>query len=482
MKFSEIDFGYTSSETEQAEHPDLLINGYADLKGMSNEAIEGKTFVFLGYKGSGKTGIGARLKLLSLQRHDLFVTNISLKDFSYSQLAKVVRGDMEPEAKYPTAWSWLLMPYLFESLSSDAGAKVPPNEKFENLLSALRQMGLSSNSDPSEIVRSSTKRSFQLFAPGQMGGIGFDTEGKMSLSELPDFVESAKSILRECRSGSKHIVVIDGLDEMLTVRRDQFRALGALLNELLAVNQDFRRSGVPIKIVLLCRTDLFEIIECANKNKIRQDYSFVIDWYHDPKEPDRSFLISAVNSRARLSFGRAIDIFEEIMPKKIEGDVTRDYILDYTRHTPRDMLQLFRSIQSMCDKNKGASRPSEREILSGIRAYSLNYFLPEVKDELVGYAQPDEINELFQLLGRLRRRDFYFKDLIKFAVDSSSTLGEDGIFKMLRVLFNCSAIGNVQRSGSQRFYTFKYRNPNSSLNKEDGIMLHKGLWKALNAV
>lgn len=53
---------------------------------------------------------------------------------------------------------------------------------------------------------------------------------------------------------------------------------------------------------------------------------------------------------------------------------------------------------------------------------------------------------------------------------------------ILNVLYDCSAIGHTYsyKDGKGTRITFKYRNRNSSFNKDNGIILHKGLWKALN--
>ncbi len=48
-------------------------------------------------------------------------------------------------------------------------------------------------------------------------------------------------------------------------------------------------------------------------------------------------------------------------------------------------------------------------------------------------------------------------------------------------MYDCSAIGHVYSyiKGKSRV-TFKYRNRTSSFDSTDRILLHKGLWKAMN--
>lgn len=54
--------------------------------------------------------------------------------------------------------------------------------------------------------------------------------------------------------------------------------------------------------------------------------------------------------------------------------------------------------------------------------------------------------------------------------------------EILKTLYECSAIGNEYKysnNGEMRI-TFKYRNRTSTFNPKHKIILHKGLWKALN--
>src|SRR5947209_2324162 len=110
MRFKDIEFGSASAEVESANSPRLLLDGYLDAANVTNLAIEGGAFLFLGYKGSGKTALGKRLTLLAAQRHDLFVRSLFLADLPYSIFLKLVGAD--DEAGHAIAWSWLLLTTL----------------------------------------------------------------------------------------------------------------------------------------------------------------------------------------------------------------------------------------------------------------------------------------------------------------------------------------------------------------------------------
>ncbi len=472
-----INFGFSSAEAERSRDPGLLIDGYVDIEAASESAVNGNDFLFLGYKGTGKSSIAERVDLIYADEPNVFVKTISLSDFPFTQFSKIVRGNIEPESKFTTAWMWIILIYLLDSFSKDSGIHHPDVGIFNDAINSFKQMGLSPSSDITSIVRNSSKKNFSLSLPGKLASLNWSGSEQRPASEIPDFVESLREIIRPLRSYSKHILIIDGLDDVLTSRQTQYKSLSALIFEMNRLNNDLEKNNVPAKVVVLCRTDIFEQIPGANNNKIRQDFSLELDWYHDPREPEKSLLIRIAQLRAKRSLKREVDIFKSFFPSYLDRKEIKQYLLDMTRHTPRDFLRLLEHIK----KFSQSGRLSSDEIKSGLRDYSIRYFLPEIRDELSGYAEPSEIDSFIQGLSRLRRRDFYMDDLLKSMKETNSNTDEERIFEITDSLFRCSAIGNIQyRKGGSTFYTFKYRNRHSSFNPEEAIMLHRGLWKALN--
>lgn len=477
MSFKNIAFGFSSAEKERQEAPNLLINGYVDYKAASDVAKSGEKFLFLGYKGAGKSSIGERLEL-TLQAEDAqFVKLVSLGDFPFTPFSKIIRGDAEPEVKYPAAWSWLLLTYILESFAQDEALYHPDPIALQDAIKAFRMMGLSPAGNPAALVRASSKSNFKLSLPGKLAEYSWSGSETKPASELPNFVESLKTMLSQARSTSRHYLIIDGLDDVLTSREVQYRSLSALIFEVSRLNKLFLSFGCPVSIVLLCRTDIFERIPGANKNKIRQDSAVELDWYHDPREPYDSLLVKIAELRGNLSLKKNVDLFKNYFSSHIDRVETIRYLLDMTRHTPRDFLRVMAHIQEFA----GDEKVTDKQVKSGLREYSIKYFLPEIQDELSGYGTPDEISRLISAFAKVRKRDFKLSELIVAAGSLIKPLNSERTFELCEALFNCSAIGNIHnRPGGSTFYTFKYRNRHSSFNENENIMLHRGLWKALN--
>ena len=164
--FRTINFGYASAENEAHRSPDLMLKGYFDLHHVCANALYSDAFLVLGYKGSGKSAIAERLKLLHADDSQVFITNINLQDFPYGSFSQMAGDSNEaPQAKYPTAWSWILLIYLLASLEKDRGLVLMDRAAFTDTLAALRDMRLLPLKGLPDLVRSSTERSFKLSIP-----------------------------------------------------------------------------------------------------------------------------------------------------------------------------------------------------------------------------------------------------------------------------------------------------------------------------
>ena len=473
--FSDLRFGYASAEVESEEDPELLVEGYCDPHNFVERALRGRHCVFLGYKGSGKSALAEHLRLTALANPNLFATVSYLSDFPYTDFKKVVSGSGELEAKLPTAWQWLLLVALFASLRGDQGGRFEQDANLNGIVTFLRGSGLLPVDSLKQLTLISSKKSFKAKIPGFLES-NFEYAHSGQDIQVFQALELLRRVVHSFRSRSRHLLIIDGLDDILSLRDIQYQSLAALLLAVQRLNTDFKKHGVRAKILVLCRTDLFERLPGANKNKLRQDLAVNFDWYHNPRDPGESALTTLAGIRAQLQSKQETSVFE-YFPAKIDSRWAPNFLFDLTRHTPRDFLQLLVSIQHFA---RGDGKITRAQILSGTRRYSIEYFLPEIKDELVGYILPGQIDALLVAIGAIKSRHFYYRDVVK-AAEEYTDLKPDALAEGLRALFECSAIGNIwNRSTGSAFYSFRYRNRNLALNPKEQIMLHRGVWKALN--
>ena len=158
------------------------------------------------------------------------------------------------------------------------------------------------------------------------------------------------------------------------------------------------------------------------------------------------------------------------------GVPIRNFLADLTRHTPRDFLALLTQIQRF---SRGPTL-TRAEVIDGTKAYSEKYFLPEIKDELVGYVTPKELQAFLNCVGEVHDRAFTAPKITEIAINHG--LKKEKLDVLLHALFAASAIGTTWRDprSRQNKFEFKFRNPNAAFNPKRTVVLHKGLWKALN--
>lgn len=88
--FKAIAFGYSSAESERTHEPALLTEGHIDFKASTHEALYGSKYLFLGYKGAGKSTVGEHIQLTLSDSHDHFVRLVALS--KYGTLTSVKPG------------------------------------------------------------------------------------------------------------------------------------------------------------------------------------------------------------------------------------------------------------------------------------------------------------------------------------------------------------------------------------------------------
>jgi hypothetical protein len=140
------------------------------------------------------------------------------------------------------------------------------------------------------------------------------------------------------------------------------------------------------------------------------------------------------------------------------------------------MIMVMRRMQDFA----GNGVMTRNDILKGATAYSKEYFLPEIKNELSGYIPDAHIQAIVDIMGSLRKREFMLSELTKQANELGYGDKIDTT-QIMKHMFECSAVGNVETMPSgQQYFTFRYRNRHSAFSPNKKILLHFGIWKALN--
>lgn len=477
-----INFGEISAEVELEINPDYITKGFYEYDHIISKLLNTQYFIVIGNKGAGKSIIGEHLRLTSISEnetiegdeHFKFVETVSLGQFPYKSLKKIITGSSEAEAKLPLSWKWLLLISAFKSLSQDLSIEHHQDSEFQNAVDTLKKIGVL----PLELHKLtilSSKHTFKTKLP--MFEYENSTESSNKGDELHylHIISYLEKILHKINTKNKHYLIIDGLDEALSTRDIQYESIASLITEARQINKEMRDNSVPFKIIILCRKDLYKRLPGGNKNKLTNAYLLDLNWYQDQIDSNEKEIVKLANFRAQQS-GETQDIFSTYFPHEIDDKPCIDYLLENTRYTPRDFLQLL----SYISKKVTGNVAKFSEIKSGIKDYSNEYFWPEIEDELDGYIKREEIQEFKKLLIHFNKRTFQLSEIETFTQDYPEyTAISQKLSTIFETLYECGAISNQFISNGHPKYLSRMKD-NNDFNRQMNIVLHRGMYKALS--
>ena len=470
-----IRFGCSDAHTEGLDYPELLRHGYFDFENVVDKALHSGTFLFLGYKGSGKSSLSEHLRLTS--NDSIFVDIQRLTNFSFSSFNKIIKSDTEKEIKAQETWRWILCVKVLQNLIKDKDAHADNEGMVNKAIDLLTQSGMFPLMTVSSLVSHSSTTKFKASLSS------FGIEHKINSENIPLSITLATNFLKDLiasyKESHEHFIIIDDIDDILHPNGTQYNIIAALINEVQDLNRYFKQKGVPIKILIMCRTDVFDRLRDPNKNKIKQDSSYCFWWYKEGiDKPNSNPLVKLINIRARLVFPDIDNIFDELFPQRYDKTSIYNALLDFTRHTPRDFVELINFIQKQCEDKSVTSK----DIKEGLKEYSMEYFIQEIRDEMTGYIPSEDSELILSCISSLHNREFRFEEIEKIYLGRNVKAKREDLIEIMQVLYDCSAIGHKYSYKGERRQrvTFKYRNRNSTFNEKEIIFLHKGLWKALN--
>ena len=153
-----------------------------------------------------------------------------------------------------------------------------------------------------------------------------------------------------------------------------------------------------------------------------------------------------------------------------------DYIAKSTHLRPRDFIRYIQACAAEANrKNKKFIRESDIKFVD--RAFS-NYMRDEIVDEI--FPVLPEIEQYLQIFANIRKWNFKnseFRSEYNKYLDAG-TIQEKNIDFVLDTLYNFSVIGNQHKHKKALMY-FKYMHTNMTFNRTENIVIHRGLFKAL---
>lgn len=481
--YENLYFGLTDAVNEAKDDPEHFFRSYVNIDNISDDVIAGrKTFVF-GPKGTGKSALGiwveSTIDGVVAQVRD--AASLPLADIPNLQTGQPIGVE-----RTVTAWKFILLCNYLAVLRRDNACTMKNAREVDRVTKLLRAYGFMGDASGRALLKVATT-TVEIPIP-KVGSI-YKQESKPNLN-IFSLIPYMEDWVLSARSGNRHILFVDGLDSIYLNDARYDESLAALVQASYRLNQSLGAAGATGSVVLLLRNDVFSRVSLRlpDSQKMRDDLGVDLDWrvLTGPAGTNAP-LFKLVNNKASAAAGVAVNVLD-YFPRSIRvGDnreiPTLQYLLNLTRHTPRDLLRLFDEIRKV-EKSKilksGRTHLSYAVIREGVLQYATKYFVNAVKNEFAGYeggaeAAQDSVTALQYLEKQKFDREEFKAKLGEVRGEPVTDREAD---RLLKLLFFAGAIGNLV--GNDSYMRFVHRRDDSEIHLRGKLILHSTLCHAWN--
>lgn len=488
--FVDLYFGKSDPTHEARANPEDFIRSYVDLDGAITQVVSGEKTLILGPKGTGKSALGLYIEKTSgLEGSSYYARLKNASTLPLAEIPQLKTGQPSGALRTYTAWKFILLANYLDVALSDQTAKITNIREIRRVLRSLREFGFISSEAGKTLLQVSGK-SYAL-DKAEVGSL-FRDEGGSSVT-IYTLIPYLERWALAVRSTKRHILILDGLDSIFLNDARYDESLSGLTQAAHDLNLSLGTNGATGSIVLLIRNDIFSRISLIlpDAHKMR-DFAHDLDWrVMSGAAGENAPLIRLVNRKAsqERGDGSGVDVlsyFPTAIP--IGGRRGRpktmprlQYLLNLTRHTPRDILQLMEHVRLAA---KAAEAPATDRLLSqdvireGVVQYSAKYFVDAIRGEFAGFqGGAVESEAALNALKFLPHSQFTRSDYRNCIATHSPGL-ESKADEFLRLLFFAGALGNLFRTGNERYMVFYHRRNDVDLNVQGTLILHNALTHA----
>ncbi len=440
-----------------------------------NSILNNNKYYIIGRKGSGKSSISEYL--LGLNDYDTFSEKLSFKNFPFNELYGLDNQKYTPPNQYITLWKYLIY-------STVAKLMVKNQHIDQDVRSRLSEIYAP---DPirslARTINHWTSKEFGAQILGTGGSLKLARDVKDQNTNWIDRVNNLEDIITQYCDDSKYFIIFDELDEdYRAIKSSEHTLYNYLLTSLFKAVQDvkytFNSTKINICPIVFLRDDIYSLIKDADKNKWR-DFKIEIEWSADKIKRLLAYRISKdaeLDKSITFSYAWSLIFSDSVIRANRSVLNSFDYITRSTHLRPRDYIRYIQACAEETSHSRSA-KISNETIKFVDRAFS-NYLRDEIVDEI--YPLLPDIEEIFQIISNLRKWNFttleFKSEYNKYL--KSKTVSEENVDYVLDTLFKFSVLGNQDKKRIDWLY-FKYMHTNMNLNRSERLVVHRGLFKAL---
>lgn len=489
--YSELYFGKSDSKNEVAEDRDNFIKSFIDLDQVTKHLVAGSKTLVLGPKGTGKSALAWYLAA-SQHESDYVCVVQDASELPLADIPNLETGQTASTERTVAAWKFILLSNYLMILLKDQACTIPDREEVKRVTRLLKQYGFMGDTSGRAILNVS-KTTVEIPIP-KIGTIyKRENETKLTIYSLLPYLEEWAC---NSRSPNRHILILDGLDSIFLNDARYDESLASLVQAAYSLNQKFLDSHATGSVVLLLRHDVFNRVSLIlpDSQKMRDDFAVELDWrVLSGAAGVTAPLLKLVNEKAAQAIGieslEVLSYFPETISlggnagQEARRMVPLEYLLNLTRHTPRDLLRLFEEIRKVeaTQPNPSAKKELSQDVIrEGVLKYSSKYFAGAILNEFVGYEHgPEEVRLALEALRGLERQTFD-RDTFASRLAAQGVSEGDVTNRLLKLLFFAGAIGNLVNVPGGTHLRFYHRREDADIYLRGKFVLHNALCHAWN--
>lgn len=447
-----------------------------------NQILSGRKCYVIGRKGMGKSAICKHI--VNGRKYNTFTQKLTFKNFPFNELYELEDNKYARPNQYITLWKYLIYASICKMMIENESVDVAIREKLQKAFPPQTVERLYVE------MKRILSPEFELNLGVFKGSTKMERKESLVTTSWIDRVEILENfIIENCTTGD-YFIVFDELDEDYRNVKESgnwdtgyIPLLTGLLKAVQNIKSIFSDQKYHIKPVVFLRSDIYGQIRDADKNKW-SDYKLDIEW---GKEKLKKLM--AYRIRMDCHEMSQNDSFESMWFKIFDrSDIIHfgserkkttsffDYICKSTMLRPRDLINYIRSCCEEVDE-QGLAYIDETTVLHVDRAFS-NYLKNEIYDEI--YPVLPDIDVVYNILSSIRKQILRPEEFIEEYNQQIKRrrVVEEDVDYVLETLFNYSIIGNQHRPKDGKTF-FKYQQTNMTYNRNESIVIHRGLLKSL---
>jgi hypothetical protein len=333
MKFSDLKLGFADATKELMFEPEIFEKAFWDPNDIMDKLLNSWKYILAGRKGVGKSAFSARIIRTANENKTIYAKNLMLNEFEYTTFAKASSDVNTVGAKrYVNAWNFVIMFQLYKYIYEEVEDK-GIEKGIKSVVELLSRMKL-----PIELNFNKIVGAVSRLKMGVNVGV-FDAEFESEFGHEPtSFAEKISSIvermektLEKVSIEKKIYLLIDGVDDILRIKKNQIDILSSLLRSIDLINTHFVERKINIKVLLFIREDILTLVNDPDLNKIKRDGLINLSWSN--KADDLMEIVEL-----RLHYNKNIKMEEKLwntfFPEELKGKPSWDYILEHTLYKP----------------------------------------------------------------------------------------------------------------------------------------------------